>query len=87
MADHITNNRGEKPLDSAPAAEARKRAASPFLTGSELARRWQMSVRTLEGWRSPPRKVPFIKVSGRVLYRLTDIERLEVASETHPSQW
>lgn len=87
MANDITDNRGDKPLDSVRVAEARDKAASPFLTGSELARRWQMSVRTLEGWRSPPRKVPFIKVSGRVLYRLTDIERLEVASETHPSQW
>jgi len=87
MANDITDNRGDKPLDSVRAVEARNKARSPFLTGSELARRWQMSVRTLEGWRSPPRKVPFIKVSGRVLYRLTDIERLEVASETHPSQW
>jgi DNA-binding transcriptional MerR regulator len=44
----------------------------------ELARRWKISPRTLERWRwlgLPPK---FLKVNGRVLYRLEDIEAHQV---------
>jgi hypothetical protein len=43
----------------------------------ELARRWKLSPRTLERWRwlgQPPR---FLKIGGRVVYRLEDIEAFE----------
>ncbi|MHA0320360.1 helix-turn-helix domain-containing protein [Sphingomonas melonis] len=58
-----------------------------FFNQSELARRWRVSPRTLEGWRFSKRKVPYLKIGGRVLYRVADIERLERDSEVHPSQW
>jgi hypothetical protein len=44
----------------------------------ELARRWKISPRTLERWRwlgQPPR---FLKIGGRVAYRIEDIEAFEV---------
>jgi hypothetical protein len=45
----------------------------------ELARRWQISPRTLERWRwlkSGPR---YLKIGGRVVYRLEDVEAFEAA--------
>jgi hypothetical protein len=47
------------------------------LNQTELAGRWRMSERTLERWRwlgQPPR---FLKIGGRVVYRIEDIEAFE----------
>jgi hypothetical protein len=44
-----------------------------------LAARWGLSVRTLERWRSRHEGPPFLKLGGRVTYRLEDIEAYEVA--------
>ena len=46
----------------------------------DLGRRWHMSVRTLERWRWCKRGPKYIKVGGRVLYRLADIEAFEAAN-------
>ena len=46
----------------------------------ELAERWRMSEATLERWRSDRIGPVFLKIQGRVLYRLIDIEAFEVAS-------
>ena len=46
----------------------------------ELAQRWRMSEATLERWRSDGKGPVFLKILGRVLYRLEDIEAFEVAS-------
>jgi DNA-binding transcriptional regulator YiaG len=43
------------------------------LTETDLARRWRMSVRTLQAWRWRKVGPPYLKV----LYRLTDIETFE----------
>lgn len=42
-----------------------------------LAQRWCISPRTLEQWRWQGRGPRFLKVGGRVLYRLEDIEAFE----------
>lgn len=44
-----------------------------------LARRWKLSPRTLERWRWLELGPPFLKVGGRVLYHLDDIEAFEVS--------
>ena len=52
-------------------------SVSSHLNQVELARRWKLSPRTLERWRclgQPPR---FLKIGGRVVYRLEDIEAFE----------
>jgi hypothetical protein len=52
-------------------------ASNIHLDQVELARRWKLSPRTLERWRwlgQPPR---FLKIGGRVVYRLEDIEGFE----------
>jgi hypothetical protein len=52
----------------------------------ELSRRWRLSPRTIEGWRQRGIGPRFLKVGGRVLYRITDVEAYEAAElrETRP---
>ena len=47
------------------------------LNQKELARRWGISHRTLERWRYSGQGPAFLKLGGRVLYRLADIEAFE----------
>ncbi|MEI4234792.1 helix-turn-helix transcriptional regulator [Roseovarius sp. D22-M7] len=43
----------------------------------ELARRWAISHRTLERWRATGQGPVFLKLGGRVVYRLADVEAFE----------
>ena len=43
----------------------------------ELSRRWSLSPRTLERWRWLNQGPRYIKVGGRVIYRIEDIEAYE----------
>ncbi len=43
----------------------------------ELADRWNISPRTLERWRSIGEGLPYLKIGGRVVYRLEDVELYE----------
>ena len=56
----------------------------------ELSRRWAMSPRSLERWRwTGVGGPPFLKVGGKVLYRVTDIEAYEaeqLRTSTAPKQ-
>lgn len=45
----------------------------------QLADRWGISEATLERWRSDGIGPVFLKLQGRVLYRLEDIEAYEAA--------
>ncbi len=42
-----------------------------------LARRWDVSTKTLERWRWLKKGPAYIKLGGRVAYRLADIEAFE----------
>jgi hypothetical protein len=53
--------------------------ATRHLTQSEVARRWRMSPRTLERWRWLGQGPVYLKLGGRVAYRLEDIEAYERA--------
>lgn len=53
---------------------------SYYLRTKELARRWNCSVRTLEGDRYRGRGCPYLKLSGRVVYALADIEKYEATA-------
>lgn len=46
----------------------------------ELAARWHVSPRTLEQWRWQGRGPRFLKIGGRVLYPLVEVEAFEAAS-------
>jgi hypothetical protein len=52
------------------------------LTQAEVARRWRLSPRTLERWRSQGRGPQYLKLGGTVLYRAADIAAFE-ASRLH----
>ena len=44
------------------------------LDQTDLARRWRLSPRTLERWRWLGQGPRFLKIGGRVVYRLDEIE-------------
>ena len=46
----------------------------------ELARRWKLSPRTLERWRWLGQGPRHLKIGGRVVYTLEDIEAFEAES-------
>lgn len=48
------------------------------LNQCELARRWNLSMRTLERWRFTGIGPRFVKLGGRVVYRLEDVEAFEL---------
>jgi Helix-turn-helix domain len=52
------------------------------LDQNALADRWKISPRTLEQWRWQGRGPRFLKIGGRVIYRLADVEAFE-ASNLH----
>ena len=57
------------------------------LSQKELSRRWHLSGRTLERWRWLGLGPKYLKVGGRVVYRLEDIEAFEAAKlRKHTSQ-
>jgi hypothetical protein len=45
----------------------------------DLSRRWNISPRTLERWRWLKQGPTYLKIGGRVVYRLEDIEAFEKA--------
>ena len=51
--------------------------AKSLFTQTDLAKRWSMSERTLESWRSKGRGPKFVKIGGLVRYRCQDIETYE----------
>jgi hypothetical protein len=58
-----------------------------YLHQDELAARWRLSERTLEGWRSRKTGPSYIKLGGKVVYAMQDIEAYERRrrAETHSS--
>lgn len=55
-------------------------------TQKELARRWTLSHRTLERWRWDDTGPAYMKIGGRIVYRLEDVlsyekERLHLTAE------
>ena len=51
-----------------------------LLTEKMLADRWVCSVARLQRWRTVGEGPPYLKIVGKVLYRLKDIEAYEQAS-------
>jgi transcriptional regulator with XRE-family HTH domain len=48
------------------------------LTQAQLAERLGVSQRTLEGWRYRGKGPAYLRLEGRIAYRLTDVERFEL---------
>lgn len=54
-------------------------------TQKELARRWTISHRTLERWRWTGEGPSFMKIGGRIIYRLEDVLAHEQAQLRRPA--
>ncbi|GIX11795.1 AlpA family transcriptional regulator [Elioraea sp.] len=58
---------------AAPAA----RPSQPIRHLTQIAQRWRISPRTLERWRWLGQGPRYLKIGGRVVYRLEDVEAFE----------
>jgi len=56
------------------------------LTSKLLGRRWGLSHRTLERWRHDGTGPAFLKIGGRAVYRLEDIEAFEQSRLCNPQR-
>jgi hypothetical protein len=65
------------PLTNGSASRSMER--TEHLSEKLLARRWGLSHRTLERWRHDHHGPAYLKVGGRIIYRLADIEAYEAA--------
>jgi predicted site-specific integrase-resolvase len=52
----------------------------------ELAQRWRISPRTLERWRWLGQGPQYLKIGGRVVYRLEDVESFEAEKRRESSR-
>ena len=52
----------------------------------ELAARWKISHRTLERWRWVQEGPRYLKIGGRVVYRLSDVEAFEREVQGFPGE-
>lgn len=59
-------------------AEQRQRRL--HLNQLELAERWRLSERTLEKWRQTDRGPQYLRIGGRIIYRLEDVIAYEAAN-------
>lgn len=59
-------------------------ADSTLLTDQMLAARWHCSTSRLQYWRSTDQGLPYLKMLGRVLYRIEDIQAYEQQSMVFP---
>ena len=66
---------------SGPAAnQAAKREPVRHLSQKQLALRLGLSERTIEGWRYRGKGPDYLRLEGRIAYRLADVERFEAGS-------
>jgi hypothetical protein len=71
----ISSSKASSQLDHDPNADHALRHFNQVA----LSRRWNLSPRTLERWRWLNQGPPYLKIGGRVVYRLDDIEAFEAA--------
>ena len=57
--------------------------ADTFLLELELAERWRRSPRTLQRWRENGTSPAYLRLGGRVLYRLVDVVVHELLARTN----
>jgi hypothetical protein len=55
---------------------------SPFLTATELARRWRTTKQSLRNQRFKKQGPPYTKIGNRILYKTEDVETFENQNHT-----
>jgi hypothetical protein len=58
--------------------------SSEFLTDLQLAERWHVHRQTLIRWRSLNKGPAYLRINGRVLYPLAEVEQYEKANTITP---
>jgi hypothetical protein len=58
--------------------------SSEFLTDLQLAERWHVHRQTLIRWRSFNKGPGYLRINGRVLYPLAEVEQYEKANTITP---
>lgn len=53
--------------------------AARHLSERDLARRWGLSIRTLQRWRKAKTGPAFLRLGSRIAYRLSDVESFEAS--------
>ena len=71
--------REERPEPQHHGTETAADPARQLLTETMLADRWMCSVARLQRWRTVGEGPPYLKIVGKVLYRVKDIEAYEEA--------
>lgn len=72
-------------LASTRTVEGPNGPTTAHLTQDQLALRWHISTRTLETWRWRGEGPAYLKLRGRILYRLEDVEAFEAAQLHAPN--
>ncbi len=75
-----TAARENKPKPPLPGPRTTAEPSRELLTEKMVANRWVCSVARLQRWRTVGEGPPYLKIVGKVLYRLKDIEAYEEAS-------
>ena len=78
IAKTAANEPKFEPKQLAPAVPVKP--GRELLTEKMIADRWVCSVARLQRWRTVGEGPPYLKIVGKVLYRLKDIEAYEEAS-------
>jgi hypothetical protein len=79
------DNTIRKPISSTAASSFQDRPVR-HLNQIDLSRRWKLSPRTLERWRWLRQGPRYVKVGGRVIYRLEDVETYEAEHLCQPDR-
>lgn len=74
---HSPRGMGSSPKAARRSAEQIPHVGIAHLSQVELARRWKLSPRTLERWRWQRLGPAYLKLGGRVAYRIQDVEAFE----------
>lgn len=74
----------KKTTKSLPSTIAKEITHEKLYTDTMLAGRWHCSTSRLQYWRSHQQGLPYLKIHGRILYRIEDILDYERVSIVHP---
>lgn len=75
MRDEILSESGNPPAPDTPMGK--QNTPPHFFTQPEAARHWRLSGRTLERWRWTKQGPAHVKLGGRVVYPIKDVEAYE----------
>lgn len=83
--DGVPNIEAEGMTDAVSLPPGSQFRLPPRLTEDELAQHWRLTRRTLQRWRAAGKGPAWMRLGGRVLYRLEDVRAFEAAELNGPA--